>query len=116
LAFRKNPQAIKVYIMNNKNELIFLKFGNVAYPFTVEEAINGGACYGVDARVEQIKTTISEIRNALKEFAPLIPPNDTNGTQDGDEGLLEALKHFLDSRKAQQPAPDADCEGLRSEL
>ncbi len=90
--------------MNNNNGSTFLSFGNVAYPFTVEEAVNGGACYGTDERVEQIKTAISEIKDSLKKFAPMIPPGRASGTQEGDEGLLEALRLLLAPRKTQQPA------------
>jgi|GEM_PF-3126441 len=90
--------------MNNKNESFFLNFGNVAYPFTVEDALEGGgASYRKDEIVEQTKITISEIRNFMTKFQPLISPVSADGSQD-DEGLIEALKLLLDARKAKQPS------------
>lgn len=96
--------------MNNENELIFLRFGNVAYPFTVDEALNGGACYRADARSEQIKTTISGIRNSLKKYAPLPPPSDATGSQGDDEGLLEALKLLLETMKTKKADLLEECD------
>lgn len=87
--------------MKNDTQETALYFGNVAFPFSLEEALCEGASYRPDKRKEEIRKTISEIKEYFKKYNPNIKCKQSGDGSAGDiDELIKLLLEIKFDKKA----------------